>query len=439
MIANPSYQLFVDNKPTTDLKYGLAALKTLAEGETCVINEENPSDSTAINIDDLKVFSLYQKVRNDKGELVLIKHGGALPIVVHKVRNKTFKAPAAGTPQYWIISASSSFEPCCKDYGIRFGLYNDAIQKTMFPSELVETFGVKQKCCEGDSCGTVENYSRTELFFRLWGDVVARGKDKGYVSAYLSMHGSVDNDTIIATPDGKMKFGVTVGGTTTTYEVEEFSDIDFADNTIKYKKKVGSNTATNETDFSAFIAAMESAVSTNPISIVFAIAAEAENQYGQMNFKYDVIRNSRARVTLNGGFDCATGVTKKNNDAASSGIYIGATLGTTGTEVSAFAYSIGQKYDVHEMELADSLHTLNSPYTLSDITLSENGIKFRATQNGYYLLTIEYQQPSDGVTRVEHHPWGTTIAIVEHTSNYTNWEYFLNLFSPSGETWAIHS
>ena len=428
MIANPSYQMLVVND-NADLKVGLSALKTLALGQLCLINEDNPS-STSVGT--LKRFSLYQKAKNDKGKEIMIKHGGPLPILVDSIQRKSFKAAAEGVPQYWKLTMDSAFESCCENYAIRFGLYNDAIQKTMFPSELVENFSVENECC-GRGCGNNDGYNGMEILFRIWADVMKHNEEQeNYITA------AILNSSHKVIADAKGNSGYTYTDTNSHSHTVTINTSDMRDGYVKYVDT--DTTASPNTSIegkmkvSDFVSTLVTKLSiSGNVDLVFAIAAEDENQYGQMNFKYDVIRNTRARVTLNGGFECAEGVLISNNDTSTSAasIYFPGDSDDVGdtvsSAVSAFAYSIGQKYDVREMELADSLHTLNSPYTLSDITLSENGIDFRATADSYWMLSIEYNQPSDGVTRVEHHPWGTTIAIKTQTySPKDNWNAFLS-------------
>lgn len=417
MIANPNYQLLVtendlvvctQSSSKTVLDSSFASIKGSNRGKILIVDE---NDIDNVTISSMTRFSLYQYALNDKGKEILIKHGGALPIDKDRLRKRIYNKYAAGVSQYWKLTLDSDdFTPCCENYSIRFGMYNDAIQKTMFPSELVETYSVENECC-GRGCGNNSAYSAAEVAFRLWADVATHNMEaQGYVSAWIldgygkviaDSRGVINNNSyssnIKDVRDGMIKY--TYSGNTYVKSVSEFVTL----------------------------------LNISDPSVVFGIASEPENtaEY-HMNFKYDVIRNTCARVTLNGGFECAEGVTLIWNNDSTNGTAITTAnaYAASGVPVGQFAYSIGSGYDIREMELGDSLHTLNSPYTLSDVTLSENGIHFRAkTSDTYDVLNLEYQQPSDGVTRVEHHPWGTTIAIKHTTSNLSNWTALLNILS----------
>lgn len=397
-------------KYSTSMAASFASIKGANRGKVLIIDEDNNSNTTMA---DIKRFSLYQYALNDKGKEVLIKHGGALPLVVDKLRKKVLHKYSAGVPQYWKLTIGSGFTGCCENYSIRFGLYNDVIQKTMFPSELVETYSTENECC-GLGCGNGDAYDNIDVAFRIWADVAYKNyMSEGYVSAWLlDASGNViaDNTGHISNSDSSV-----------TADISDF-----------HNGMIGSETVAD------FITSLS--LSGN-VSLVFGIAAEPESHYSSMNFKYDVIRNTVARVTLNGGFKCAEGLTLISNNDSTNGTAIkidtAYTAAANTDSVGAFAYAFGSGYDVHEMELADSLHTLNSPYTLSDITLSENGIAYRTNKSyNYDILNIEYQQPSDGVTRVEDHPWGTTIAI-KTGGTTTNWLDFAKLITGNSSlTWV---
>lgn len=430
MIANPNYQLMVTENDlqeyATSVQASLNAIKGANRGKVLIIDED---DNTNTVISNMKRFSLYQYALNDKGKEVLIKHGGALPIKVSAVQNATAKNNTTGVAQYWKLSFNAStFTSCCENYSIRFGMYNDAIQKTMFPSEYVETFSTENVCC-GRGCNNSDPFTADEIAFRIWLDVAYYNREsRGYVTAWMT---NADGD-VIADDGGNISFDYTSGGKSHTVTA---SVKDVNDGVVKYTdaNTTDSTSASGEKSISDFVALM--GLSSSNVNLIFGIAAEDENNYGQMNFKYDVIRNTVARVTLNGGFECANGITLINNGTSANGTAIkidvaGTAAGSTDS-VGQFAYAYGSGYDVQAMELADSLHTLNSPYTLSDVTLSENGIVYRAKKNSAYkMLTMEYNQPSDGVTRVEHHPWGTTIAILS-TATTTEWAKLATLIGTS--------
>lgn len=412
MIANPNYQLLVTEAElqtyATSVAASLAAIKGSNRGKVLILDEDDPTNTTIANI---KRFSLYQYALNDKGKEILIKHGGALPVKVSEVQHATAKNNVSGVSQYWKLTLDADdFTSCCENYSIRFGMYNDAIQKTMFPSELVETYSVENECC-GRGCGNSSAYSAAEVAFRLWADVAMHNIEaQGYVSAWL-LNGAGD---VIADSRG------IINNNSISADIRNFRDgmVTYSGGTVSV---------------SDFIDTLN--ISGDP-SIVFGIAAEPENAADyHMNFKYDVIRNTCARVTLNGGFECAEGVSLiwNNNSTNGSSIKIDTayTAAASTDAVGAFAYSFGSGYDIQAMEMSDSLHTLNSPYTLSDVTLSENGIHFRANKSyTYKVLSFEYNQPSDGVTRIEHHPWGTTIAI-KSDATVTKWGQLASLLGTS--------
>lgn len=388
MIVNPSYQLLVANGDH-DLNVGLSALKSLALGQICLVNEDDPE---ANSISNLKRFSLYQKAINDKGKEVMIKHSGALPIVIEKIQNKTYYKHSAGEKFVAKLDLGSWEPACCQDFTIMFNLYSEAIQKTQFPNGNFETISVTKECCEA-ACGGSDNpFSVNELLAYLWRETALAN---GYVKAELISNAT----TKIVAKGNKFNDGTYSGEATDT---EKFKD--FADNM------------------------------SGAYSLYFYFDDEDENYYGQTNLKYDNIRYAQAYIDLKDGFKCAGVLMKTNKDSGySAGDFVigDDTQDVTDTpnkSVGAYKYPVGLGYDVKQMEFGDSLHTLNSPYTLSDITYSENGIRYRATEDFYDLLTIEYQQPSDGTTRVEHHPHGTTIAIDNSSGldpdNKTNWNAF---------------
>lgn len=393
MIVNPSYQLLVANGDH-DLNVGLSALKSLALGQICLVNEDNP---TASSISNLKRFSLYQKAINDKGKEVMIKHSGALPIVIEKIHNKTYYKHSAGEKFVAKLDLGSWEPACCQDFTIMFNLYSEAIQKTQFPNGNFETISVTKECCEA-ACGGSDNpFSVNELLAYLWRETALAN---GYVKAELIFKDDEDALTIVAKGN-------------------------------KFNDGTYSGEASDTETFKDFVDAMSTDADTE-YSLYFYFENEDETYYGQTNMKYDNIRYAQAYIDLKDGFKCA-GVsmkTNKDSDYSSGDFVIGGdnqdVTDTPSKTVVAYKYPVGLGYDVKQMEFGDSLHVLNSPYTLSDITYSENGIRYRATEDFYDLLTIEYQHPSDGTTRVEHHPHGTTIAIDNYSglTTKTNWNAF---------------
>lgn len=363
MITGPNYQLLVTNDDLitydVSVQESFKSISGSNRGKILILDED---DNTNKIIANMKRFSLYQYRVNDKGEEVLMKHSGALPIVLNDIQNKTKETPVAGVPHVWELDLTKVQNFCCKDYGIRFGIYSEALQKTQFPNELIENFSAAKECCDNECAGTPSPFNAFELIYELWKDVNLGGN---YVEAYLN--------------DGT--------GFKGRAEFEAGVAIDTSDSNSAFVKKMW-----------------------------FVITGEEKFKGGSgysMNLKYDRLRGARARMSISGGFECSGATFKSNDDV---------TLG--GPIQQKFAYEVGSGYDVRQMEYTYGLYTLNSPYTLSCNTFSENGIQYVSdTAKTYNIISMEYNQASEGVTRLEHHPHGTIIAI-EAGATHAEWDNF---------------
>jgi len=396
MIYGTHYQTFITGKDLVN--GGIAALKNLKVGEIAIVDEttENTAKAAISDWTAVKVFSLYEAVINDKGKRVLMKHSGAKPISVPHIRKKTLVAHKDAYPQYWMLELGDGFAACCKDYTIKFTLQSEQIQKSQFPNYYVQELSVKKACCE-EACGSSENpFTNAELAFVLWYE---NAINKDY---YASCNIMIKSDSVYDTPITAHDEN---GNAIFSYDDATYENIVFKEGRVYYISNGTENVANSITDF------LTTVLTTVPdeFALVFKIDSELELKSGNINLKYDYIRNVKADVTLEGGFKCADGISISSNDNATNAASI---YDEEGNAVSVFSYSVGSGYDVRQMEQYDSRRTVNSPYPFSKFSHSENGMQFLSDENKTYdLLTIEYTQHSDALGGEFPHPHGTTIAV----------------------------
>ncbi len=398
MIYGTHYQTLITGKDLVN--GGATALKTLRYGEVAIVDETPGHVGQVISDwDKVLFFSLYEATVNEKGKRVLMKHSGARPISTERIRIKTIARARPAVPQYWQIVLQETFAPCCKDYTVKFTLQSEQIQKSQFPNYYVQEISVKKECCE-EACGGEPNpFTNDELAFMLWYEVMLNKEDYLKASIMIADGGDVYNTPITAhDEDGNAYF---------TYDGTDYRNISFREGKVYYD----GGEAESITEFlSTVLGINDPANYPTSFAIVFEIDSELELRSGNINLKYDYLRNVRADMTLEGGFKCAEGIETANNDVVVSGSEVIYNEG--GNPVPQFSYPVGSGYDVRQMEQYDSRRTVNSPYPFSNFAHSESGIQFLSDERTWYdMLTIEYQQHSDALGGEFPHPHGTTICF----------------------------
>jgi len=427
MIYGTHYQTLITDYDLVNS--GVAGLKNLDYGKVAIVDETTGNEGQTISDwTGVKFFSLYQATVNEKGKRVLMKHSGAKPISVDHIRMKNYKLASAAYPQYWMLALGESFAACCKDYTIKFTLQSEQIQKSQFPNYYVQELSVKKACCE-EACGGEPNpFTNAELAFLLWYEAALNKND--YVKANIALKKDVSSTE---TPDMQYAEIITAhdndGNAYFTYSGNDFTSISYREGKVYYDGGV----ADSITDFLTSVVGISSS-DLAEVALVFELDSELGLKSGNINLKYDYLRNVRADMTLEGGFKCADGITIANNDVVDAD-HPTSIYDEDGNAVSQFAYPVGSGYDVRQMEQYDSRRTVNSPYPFSNFAHSESGIQFLSDESAMYdMLTIEYQQHSDALGGEFPHPHGTTIALNaanelvaegENSDPDTNWYSFI--------------
>lgn len=394
MIYGTHYQTLITDQDLVN--GGVSALRTLKVGQVAIINEDDETNAIS-SWNDVKKFSLYEAVRDENGKQKLMKHSGAKPISVPHIRIKTYNIAKHAVPQYWQIVLKDTFAPCCKDYTVKFMLQSEQIQKSQFPNYYVQEISVKKECCE-EACGGEPNpFTNDELAFMLWYEVMLNKED--YLKANIMIPGAggaYDTPITAHDKDGNAYF---------TYDGSDYRNISFRGGKVYYDG--------GEADsISDFFDTLNLPGDTASFAIVFEIDSELELRSGNINLKYDYLRNVRADMTLEGGFKCADGIDIANNDVVDNLNPI--IFDEGGNAVAEFSYPVGSGYDVRQMEQYDRRRTVNSPYPFSNFAHTETGMAnslLSKEDHMYNMLTIEYQQHSDALGGEFPHPHGTTICL----------------------------
>lgn len=426
------YQVIV----ASDLATG--TLKQLAGSKAIILDEEtgnawDPSNPTA-----LKRFSIYRKTINSNNKPVLIKHSGALPIVSSKIRHLTVKTCNPGEPQYIQLSGTDDCLCGCKEYTISFRLHNDEIQKTQFPNEIVEEYSVKKKCCES-GCGDENPYTWNELIVALWREVahnesyvVPQIIGEGIKNYRKEVSGDVTSTYLLSDPtvNGELDPAANTGdivkynnsyyewdGTKWASTTPSTTDIIYANGKDIYLAEDETTTVDKVTDsvMDSIVTAFNKLGTT--LNLVFAVVPSPEYYYGQINFRYEHLRNTIAKFEMFDGFKCSSCITSVDNMKDANDIFHANakdSIGDTAIAAQVFSQPQGMPYDVKQLEFEWAMETYQSPYPTSPNTFSENGQRYQVDEvkaDSYACLVIEYQQPSEGITRLEHHPHGTMLFI----------------------------
>ena len=400
MIYGTHYQTFITDKDLVD--GGVQALNSLEVGQVAIIDETpgHVGQVIAPNWDKVLFFSLYEAVINDNGKKVLMKHSGAKPIHVPTIRKITSTFAKESHPQYWQLELTENLVTCCKDYTIRFSMQSEQIQKSQFPNYFIQEPSVKKECCE-EACGAGDNpFTNIELAILLWSETNLT--TNGYVRAdIMTKEGGEDtyNFPVTYFVNGEAYFGNTS------------DERHFKANDISHGKVMWNGRYYTIADL---LTEWEVNVDLSEVAIRFFITPEIQLNSGNINLKYDYLRDVKADANLLDGFACAEGISFYNNETEEGAAKI---FDNNGNSVPVFSYSVGSGYDVRQMEQYDSRRTVNSPYPFSKFSHSENGMQFLSDENKMYdLLTIEYTQHSDALGGEFPHPHGCTIAIVSGSS-----------------------
>lgn len=427
MITKPVCKIFnVTGVYATENKTLEQAVGLASDGDLIVLKDGLTINPTSTILSSAKNVEIFQKLETDKVQ----KAPGAKSLRYDDIFNINVKKSTEYKPFY---ALASGYTYCCDgEYGLKFEVINDELRQQMFPNGYTETYIMPaDECCS--ACGSDKSEDNNKITLALYKKIKANKRSMLIPSMIV---------TTVSTYSSKVS-----------------------------TKKLGDTVS--ESDMTTILDDNSKSADTDTLwetGLLVTVAESEEHFYGQFNFKYVKQRGTQMFVTPISNMKCTGTIVTNNggNIEAKKTLDSGITISnaTTFTSSNASAYHIGQTifldtnertvtaintgtgvitvdsnvtissknvttyvaepfqlaqtdgYDLKQVEYEYMGWMGESPYRLSDVTLTEFGHQYTFKEDKTYdVFSISYEQESDAAWGHFEHPLSLILAVDSANAN----------------------
>jgi len=415
MITKPVSKIF--NVEGIDSTSGnVFDLSKLAKRHLAILDKDMKGANLSAAMDATKQYDIYYK--DETG--YVHKQPGSKHLMKSDIFNVNLKNIAAGEEFVAIIK---DYKYCCDgEYGFRFVVHNDEMDKLFWPNGYYETYMVPiDECCaacggtntEDDNVITVGLYNAIKANEDSWLEpsivVTEQGADNPTYTTGMVVESS--DISAIETERGKTGLLIKIKNA----EAWPYAQYNFKYTHIRSSKfevgkiasaKCSVNVVSNtDKTFSISYTPLkkeETGVTLSASDNNATFTATTASDYAASGVLY--IENKRYNYTKSSSTITVTGGAAL---AGSQDIYI------YGSAVSVNRFELPQTsgYDLKQVEYQLMGYRENmSPYRLSDVTMTEFGYKYSFDDDtDYHVLTVSYEKQSDAAT--VHMPYPMSIVF----------------------------